>query len=199
MTITRNIDKTTRTVGEMAEAQRRSYEAVADNIAAFQRRGAELARNGAELLELQERNARAAQEWWTSGLRVLQLQQRNARFAQNWLTGGAEALRGQAEDNVRTAEAFARNARTQREGFQRLAREWAGFYRGFLFSPLAYAQEATERGLQATRQATEQGLQLAVEASEQAGHAVEQTARRPGRPSYGPPSSPPWRPKTTTS
>src|SRR5215212_1530337 len=82
---TTNIDKMTRTTREMAEAQRDSYEALAENLAAFQ--------------------------------------QRNFGFAQEWLREGAEAMREQTEHNLRTAEAFARSARKQQEGFRALTHE----------------------------------------------------------------------------
>lgn len=126
MTISRNIDRTTGAFGEMVEAQGRAYEALADNLAAFQRRSGEAARNGARFIELQERNAGAAQEWWASSLKVLRLQQRNAEFAQNWMSSSAEALRGQAEDNARTAREFARSVRAYQECMRTVAEGWAG-------------------------------------------------------------------------
>ena len=43
MQTTREIEKTTRTVREMAEVQRDTYEALAENFAATQRRGMRLA------------------------------------------------------------------------------------------------------------------------------------------------------------
>ncbi len=169
-----NMDTMTRSMGELSEA-------VADNLAAFQQRNVEFARGGLEFLRLQESNARAAQEWWTSGVRLLQLQQRNVSFAQNWLLSGIGLLRDQTEQNRRTAEVFARSAREQQEGLRSLAEGWAGAYQGFFFSPFDYAQDAlraaeqaTQQGLQATRQATQQGLQLAVEASEQTEQVVQQ-------------------------
>ncbi len=169
MTITRDMDRITRTVGEMTEAQARSYEVLADNFAAFQRRSADVARDGLEFLKLQESNARAAREWWTNAVKLVRLQQRNARFAQSWLTSGIGALREQADHNLRTTEAFAESARRQQEGFQRLTKEWAGAYRDF-FSPFAYAQE----GLKTAQRATQQGLQLAGDAAEQTEQSIQQ-------------------------
>src|SRR5215217_7774277 len=104
---TRNIEKTTRTTRQMAEVQRDSYEALADNLAAAQRRGVGLAEGGLRFMRLQEENARAAQEWFASGLRLLQLQQRNAEFVQDWTGNAVETLREQAEHNLRTTETFA--------------------------------------------------------------------------------------------
>jgi hypothetical protein len=187
-TTTKNIDGIMRTAEEIANAQRDSYEALADNFAAFQRRGVRLAQDGLEFLRLQESNARAAQEWWANGLKLIELQQRNARFAQDWLSGGVGFLRAQAEQNRRTAEVFVESARKQQEGLGRLAEEWVGayqdvfgIYQDLFFSPFTYAQEglrtvqqATEQGLQATQQVTRQGLRLAEEATEQTEQVIRQ-------------------------
>src|SRR5215217_1268288 len=120
---TTNLDKMTRTAREMTEAQRDSFEALTENLAAAQRRSVGLAQDGMEFLRLQEENAKAAQQWFAGSVRVAQLQQRNLRFVQNWLREGAEALREQTEHNLLTAEAFARSARKQQEGFRALAQE----------------------------------------------------------------------------
>ena len=185
MATTTNIDKMARTTREMTEAQRDSYEVLAENFAASQRRSAKLAQDGLKFFKLQEDGARATQEWFANGVRLLQLQQRNAGFVQEWLSGGAEVLRDQTEHNLRTADAFARSARKQQEGLQTLGREWAGAYRDF-FSPFAYArqglktaqrvtEEATRQGLQATQQVAQQGLRVAEEAAEQTESVLRQT------------------------
>jgi hypothetical protein len=132
--ITENIEKTTRTVRQMAEVQRDSYEALAQNLAAAQRRTIGLAEDGLKFMRLQEENARAAQEWLAGGVKLLQLQQRNAEFVQGWTGEAVEALGEQTEQNVRTAEAFARSASKQQEGFRTLTEAWVGTYRDF-FSP----------------------------------------------------------------
>ena len=106
----------------MAEVQRDSYEALAENLAAAQRRSIGLAKDGLKFMKLQEDNARAAQEWFANGVRLLQLQQRNAEFVQGWTGDAVEALREQTEHNVRTAEAFARGVSKQQEGFGALTR-----------------------------------------------------------------------------
>ena len=111
---TRNIDKTTRTARQMAEVQRDSYEALAQNLAAAQRRSMGLAEDGLKFMRLQEENARAAQEWFAGGVKLLQLQQRNAEFVQGWTGDAVEALREQTEHNVRTAEAFVRSASSRK-------------------------------------------------------------------------------------
>ena len=168
---TRSIEKTTRTARQMAEVQRDSYEALADNLAAAQRRTMGLAEDGLKFMRLQEESARAAQEWFAGGVKLLQLQQRNAEFVQGWTGDAVEALREQTEHNVRTAEAFARSASKQQEGFRTLTQAWAGAYRDF-FSPFAYfregvrtTQQAARQGLQATEQVTRQGLRVAEEAT----------------------------------
>jgi hypothetical protein len=171
---TRNIDKTTRTTRQMAEVQRDSYEALAENLAAAQRRTMGLAEGGLKFMRLQEENARAAQEWFAGGVRLLKLQQRNAEFVQGWTGEAVEAMREQTEHNVQTAEAFARGISKQQEAFGELTRaSWAGTYRDF-FSPLAYfreglrtTQQAARQGLEATEQVARQGLRVAEEATEQ--------------------------------
>jgi hypothetical protein len=169
---TTHFEKMTRTAQEMAEAQRDSYEALMENLAAFQRRSVGLAQDGLDFIKLQEENAKAAQQWFASSVRLAQLQQRNARFAQDWLREGAEALREQTEHNVRTAEAFARSARKQQEGFRALAQGWTEAYEGFFFSPFNYAQE----GLRTLQQATDQGLKATQRVMEQGTEATEQIA-----------------------
>jgi hypothetical protein len=180
---TRNIEKTTRTARQMAEVQRDSYEALAENLAAAQRRTMGLAEDGLEFMRLQEENARAAQEWFAGGVKLLQLQQRNAEFVQGWTGDAVEALREQTEHNVRTAEAFARSASKAQEGFRTLTQAWAGTYRDF-FSPFAYFQEgvrtsqqAARQGLQATEQVARQGLRVAEEATEQTDKVLRQTEK----------------------
>jgi hypothetical protein len=183
---TTNIDKMTRTVREMTEAQRDSFEALTENVAAAQRRSVGLTQEGMEFLRLQEQNAKAAQQWFASSVRVAQLQQRNVRFVQDWLREGAEALREQTEHNVRTAEAFARSARKQQEVFRSLVQGWTDAYEGIFLSPFGYAQkglrpiqQATEQGLKATQQVFEQGAEVTQQAVRQglrvAEEATEQT------------------------
>ncbi len=182
---TRNIDNTTRTVREMAEVQHDSYEALAENLAAAQRRSIGLANDGLEFVKLQEENARAAQEWFANGVRLLQHQQRNAEFVQGWTGDAVEVLREQSEHNVRTAEAFARGVSKQQEGYRALAQQWVGAYRDF-FSPFSYMQEgmrtfqrATQQGLEATQQVARQGLRATEQVAQQglrvAEEATEQT------------------------
>ena len=180
----KNIDRTARTAREMAEAQRDSFEALAENFASAQRRSMGLAEGGLEFVRLQEDNARATQEFFANGVRLLQLQGRNAEFVQGWTNDAVEVLREQAEHNARTAEAFARAAGRQQEGLRTLARGWAGAYADF-FSPFAYArrgteifQQATRQGLEATEQVARHGLRVAEEATRQGLRAAEDTAGR---------------------
>jgi hypothetical protein len=194
ITTTTNIDKTARTAREMAEAQRDAFGAVAENFAAAQRRSIGFAEGGLEFARLQEQNARAAQEFFADGMRLLQLQGRNAEFVQGWIGEAAEVAREQAEQNVRTAEAFARGVSRQQESIRVLTRSWVGAYRDF-FSPFAYFQEgvrtfqratqqgleATEQvarqGLKATEQTTRQGLRVAEEATERTENVLKQTEK----------------------
>jgi hypothetical protein len=189
---TATIDKTRRTAREMFETQRDSYEALAENFAAAQRRSIGLAEGGLEFMKLQEDNARAAHEWFANGMRLLQLQQRNAEFVQGWMGDAAEVLREQTEQNVRTAEAFTRGISKQQEGYRALTQQRVGAYRDFL-SPFSYVQEsmrtfqrATQQGLeatqqvarqelQATEQVTQQGLRVADEATEQTEKVLRRT------------------------
>jgi hypothetical protein len=188
--ITTNTEKMGRTAREMAEVQRDSYEALAENLAAAQRRSIGLANDGLEFMRLQEESARAAQEWFANGMRLLQLQQRNAEFVQGWTGDAVEAVREQTDHNVRTAEAFARSVGKQQEGFRVLTQQWMGAYRDF-FSPFAYAREGlkiaqrtTEEGLKATQQAGQQGLRVAEEVTEQTEevlHRTEEATKRAER------------------
>jgi len=180
---TRSIEKTTRTARQMAEVQRDSYEALAENLAAAQRRSMGLAEDGLEFIKLQEESARAAQEWFAGGVKLLQLQQRNAEFVQGWTGDAVEALREQTEHNVRTAEAFVRSASKQQEGFRTLTQAWAGAYREF-FSPFAYfregvrtTQQAARQGLEATEQVARQGLRVAEEATEHTEEVLRHTEK----------------------
>ena len=187
-----NIDKTARTVYEMAEAQRDSFEGLAENFAAAQRRSMGLAEGGLEFVKLQEDNARATQEFFANGVRLLKLQQKNAEFVQSWAGDAVGVLREQTEQNVRTAEAFARATGRQQESFRTLTQGWVGAYTDF-FSPFAHVRqgmrafqratqqslEATEQvarqGLQATEQVTKQGLRVAEEATEQTEKVLQRT------------------------
>ncbi len=183
-TTAKNIDKTARTAHEMAEAQRDSFEAIAENFASVQRRSMGLAEGGLEFVRLQEDNARATQEWFANGVRLLQLQGRNAEFVRSWTGDAVEVLREQTEHNARTAEAFARAVSRQQEGFRSLARGWVGAYTDF-FSPFAYAQQgmrtflqATRQGLEATEQVARQGLQVTEEATRQGLRVAEEATER---------------------
>jgi hypothetical protein len=168
-----NIDKTARTAHEMAQAQRDSFEAIAENFAAAQRRSIGIAEGGLEFVRLQEDNARAAQEFFAQGVRLLQLQGRNAEFVRGWMDEALEVVREQTEHNAKTAEAFARTASRQQEAFRALTQGWVGAYREF-FSPLAYVQQ----GMRAFQRATQQGLEVTEQVARQGLRASEQTTRQ---------------------
>jgi hypothetical protein len=168
----KNIDKTARTAREMAEAQRDSFEALAENFASAQRRSMGLAEGGLEFVKLQEDNARAAQEFFAQGVRLLQRQQKTAEFVQGWTGDAVEVVREQAEHNARTAEAFARAASRQQESFRTLTQGWVGAYTDF-FSPLAYARQ----GMRAFQDATRQGLRVVEEATERTEDVLRETEK----------------------
>lgn len=183
--ITNNIEKTTRTAQEITKSQQRAFEALTDNFLSFQRRNTEVARGWSEFLKLQESNARAAQDLFNSSMRFAELQQRNVRFAQEWMGYGLNFWRDQAEGNTRTAEAVARSASEQREGFRKLAEQWASTYEGFFSSWGSYAEEGLKnvqqiagQGLQAAEQNTRQGLRVAEEVAEEAVEQTERTVRQ---------------------
>ena len=183
-TTAKNIDKTARTAREMAEAQRDSFEAIAENFASAQRRSIGLAEGGLEFVRLQEDNARAAQEFFANGVKLLQRQQKNAEFVQSWTGDAVEVVREQAEHNASTAEAFARSVARQQESFRTLTRGWVGAYTDF-FNPFAYVQEgmrafqqATRQGLEATEQVAQQGLRATEQATKQGLRVVEEATER---------------------
>ena len=179
-----NMDKTARTAYEMAEAQRDSFEAIAENFAAAQRRSIGIAEGGLEFVRLQEENARAAQEFFANGLRLLKLQGRNAEFVGGWMGEAVEVVHEQTEQNARTAEHFARAASRQQENMRSLTQGWVGAYRNF-FSPFAYAQQgmrtfqrATQQGLEATEQVARQGLRASEQATRQGLRVAEEATER---------------------
>ena len=139
-----NIDKTASTAREMAEAQRDSFEAIAENFAAAQRRSMGLAEGGLEFVRLQEQNARAAQEFFAQGVRLLKLQGRNAEFVRGWMGEAVEVVREQAEQNVRTAEVFARGVSRQQESVRALHQGWVGASRYFFRPPAAHIGDGVE-------------------------------------------------------
>jgi hypothetical protein len=179
-----NIDKTAHTARQMAQAQRDSFEALAENFAAAQRRSMGLAEGGLELMRLQEDNARATQEFFANGVRLLKLQHKNSEFVQGWMGEAVEVVREQAEQNVRTAEAFARSVSRQQEIMRSLTQSWVGAYRDF-FSPFAYVQQgmrtfqrATQQGLEVTEQVARQGLRATEEATRQGLRVAEEATER---------------------
>ena len=181
---TNNVDNTARIARQMVEVQRDSYEALADNLAATQRRSMGLAEGALEFMRLQEDNARAAQEFFAKGVRLLQLQGRNAEFVQGWTSDALQALSEQTEHNARTAEAFGRVISRQQEGVRALAQQWVGAY-GEFFSPFGYAQEgmrafqrATRQGLEATQQIARQGLEATEEVTQQGLRVVEEATEQ---------------------
>ncbi len=173
-----SVEKTTRTAQEITNSQRRAFEALTDNFLSFQRRNAEVARGWTEFLKLQESNARAARNLFTSGLRFAELQQRNVSFAQEWISYGANFWRDQAEQNVRAVEVVAQSAAEQQEGLRKLAEQWAETYEGFFSSWDSYAQEGLKNVQQVTQQVAEQSVQVAEQATQVTQQVAEQSARQ---------------------
>jgi hypothetical protein len=174
---TAKIDKTARTAREMAEAQHDSFEAIAENLAAAQRRSIGIAEGGLEFMRLQEDNARAAQEFFANGVRLLKLQQRNAEFVQGWMSDAVDVMREQTKHNAHTAEAFARGIGRQQESMRALSRGWVGAYREF-YSPFSYVQEGMRTFQRATQRATQQGLETTEQVARQGLRATEQATRQ---------------------
>src|SRR5215211_7883431 len=168
----KNVDKTVRTAREMAQAQRDSFEALAENFASAQRRSMGLAEGGLEFVKLQEDNARAAQEFFAKGVRLLKLQQKNAEFVQSWTEDAVEVMREQTEHNTRTAEVFARAIGRQQESFRTLTQGWVGAYTEF-FSPFAYARQ----GIRVSQETTKQGLRVAEDTTERTDKVLRQTEK----------------------
>ncbi len=182
-----SIEKTTQTAQgtaqEITTSQRRALEALTDNALSFQRRNARVAQGFTDLLKLQESNAKAVQDLFTSGLRFAELQQRNVSFAQEWMGYGANFLRDQAESNARTAEVVAQSASEQQESFRKLAEQLGSTYEEFFSSWDRYTKEGlrsvqqvseqvAERGIEAAEQVSRQGLRVAEDAAEQAERAA---------------------------
>jgi DNA polymerase sigma len=172
--ITNNIEKATRTSQEITRSQQRAFEALSNNFLSFQSRNAEVARGWSEFLKLQESNAKAAQDLFTSSIRFAEIQQRNVRFAREWMGYGVNFWRDQTENNVRTAEIVARSVSEQQEGVRKLAEQWVSTYEGFSSSWGSYAEQGLKDAQQATERATRQGLRVAEEAVEQTERAARQ-------------------------
>jgi hypothetical protein len=148
----------------MIEAQRQTYETMADSFIGFQKRNVEFFQSGQDLAELQEHNAEVARDlvgsmgstnFMTNGTKVMELGQRNAQFFQSWITGGVDYLHNQAEHNQRSAEAFAESARAQQEGLRKLGEEWVSLYEDAASSSASYAEE----GVQDAQEETQEGPQ----------------------------------------
>ena len=176
-----SIEKTTRTAQEITKSQQRAFEALTGNFVSFQRRNAEVARGWTEFLKLQESNARAAQDLFTSVMRFAELQQRNVRFVQEWMDYGVNFWRDQAESNAGAAEVVAQSASEQQESVRELGQQWASAYESFFSSWGSYAEEGlksaqqfTEQGLENAGRTARQGLRVAEEAAEQTERAVRQ-------------------------
>lgn len=172
MAIRERMDRMANTSQEAIEAQRRTYETMADSLIELQKRNVRFMQSGFGGLGLAEDNLRAAQEWWKGSVDPMQLQQRNINFLQSWMSGGAEYLRNQAEHNQQVAEEMAKSARAQQESLRKLGEDWMGVYEEMLSETRSYAEE----GMQNAQQATRQGLQAVQNTAEQTEQAARQAA-----------------------
>src|SRR5215212_6806593 len=102
-----NIDKTARTAREMAETQRGSFEAIAENFAAAQRRGMGLAEGGLEFVRQQE-SMRALTQGWVGAYRDVfspfAYVQQGMRTFQRATQQGLEATEQVARQGLRATE-----------------------------------------------------------------------------------------------
>src|ERR671921_447229 len=146
-----NIDKTARTAHEMAEAQRDSFEAIAKNFAAAQRRSIGLAEAAEVVREQGENNARTAEAF----VRGVSRQQEGMRaLTQGWV--------GAYRDFFYPFAYMQEGMRT----FQRAARQG-----------LEVTEQVARQGLRTSEQATRQGLKVAEEATEQTEDILRQTEK----------------------
>ena len=185
MATTANIDKTARTAHEMAEAQHDSFEAIAENFAAAQRRTIGIAEGGLEFMRLQEENARAAQEFFANGVRLLQ-----APAAQRRVRAGLDGVRPSrlCASRPSTTRTPPRPSRGASAGSRRACGLLAGVGwgpTGTFFSPFSYVQEgmrsfqrATQQGLEATEQVARQGLRASEQATRQGLRVAEEATER---------------------
>jgi hypothetical protein len=149
----KNLDKTASTAYEMAEAQRDSFEALAENFAAAQRRSMGLAEGGLEFVR----------SWTEDAIEVLREQtEHNTRTAEAF----ARAI-GRQQENFRTLTRGWVGAYTD-------------FFSPFAYARqgMRAFQQATQQSLEATEQVARQGLMVAKETTKQGLRVAEDTAER---------------------
>ena len=183
MQTTRNTEKTTRTAREIAEVQRDSYEALAENFAAAQRRTIGLAEGGLRVHEVAGAECQGG-----PGVVRGQREAAPAPAAQCRVRAGLDGRRrggaARADRAQREDRRGLRAERIQAAGELSVAHpELGGSYRDF-FSPFAYMQEgmkttqqAAQQGLEATEQVARQGLRVAEEATEQTEKVLRKTEK----------------------
>src|SRR5919107_580454 len=132
----------------MAEAQRDSYEAIAENFA-----------NGVRLLQLQQRNAQFVQGWMGEAVEVVREQtEHNVRTAETF-----------ARTVSRQQEGF----RALGQGW---VGAYMNFFSPFAYvqEGMRTFQRTTQQGLEATEQVSRQGLRASEEATRQGLRVAEE-------------------------
>lgn len=140
------MDRMTDTLQEIAEAQRATYEAAADNVLSMQRRGMSFAEDGFKLIEMQQGTLKATQRWFADGVGLAKRQQESAKYVQNWMLSGVEAFQRQADQNLELADSVMESVRRQQEGFKTFAEAWTGTYQSF-FAPFVDRAEQNVRSM----------------------------------------------------
>jgi hypothetical protein len=160
MTSTTSIEKTTRTARQTAEMQRDSYEALAKNFSALQRRNAEFAQKwvtgGVELLRDQAEHNRRAAEVFSQGARK---QQENLRALVEEWTGAYQSFFSPFTNAQRSLKAAQQTTQYTQQALQVTEQE------------LRVAEQATEQATERVEKA-EQDAARAQEATEQANAKV---------------------------
>src|SRR5215213_1203156 len=156
-----NIDKTALTAHEMAQAQRDSFEAIAENFAAAQRRSVGIAEGGPEFMR----------GWMDEALEVVREQtEHNAKTAEAFARTASsqqEAFRALSQGWVGAYREFFSPFAYARQGmktFQRAAQQG-----------LEVTEQVARQGLRASEEATRQGLRVAEEATEQTDKVLRRT------------------------
>ena len=151
MQTTRNIEKTTRTARQMAEVQRDSYEALAENLAAAQRRTMEACRRRAQV-----RGVAGAERPCGPGVVRRWREAAAAPAAQRRVRAGLDGRRpggsSRADRAQRAHRGDLRAERKQTAGGSRDAHPGLGWDLQDFFSPFAYFRESVRTTQQAARQ-----------------------------------------------
>ena len=165
MTRTTSIEKTTRTARQTAEMQRDSYEALAKNFSALQRRNAEFTQKwvtgGVELLRDQAEHNRRAAEIFSQGARKQQEYLR--ALVEEW-TGAYQSFFSPFTNAQRSLKAAQQTTQYAQQALQVTEQE------------LRVAEEATEQATERAEKA-EQAVAKAEKDAEQANARAEKAEK----------------------